>query len=170
MAKYRSLAFDRLSYEGDARSVDDGVVEFMEALCEMEEELLEFEVEVSKLDIDLTGWESTEKLGDVEERHSAYLQEISDAHDAVLLGHLTRLDRNPAEKHGPRTQEQVPKYRNDLRETIGRLEDISNRIGRRIDAKRNSANTRLVFTVATIAAVISVVTLISQFLGLIAHL
>lgn len=170
ISKYRSLAYDRLSYEGEPRDVNKGIVEFMAVLCAIEDELLEFEVEVSKLDIDLTGWRSTQSLGSIEEKHSSYLQEISDAHGAVLMGHLTRLDRNPAEDHTARTQEQVPRFQDDLRSTIGRLEEISDRIGRRIDAKRSSANTRLVFTVAAIAATLSVLTLIGQFFGLIAQL
>lgn len=169
-AKYRPLAYDRLSYEGEPRDVNEGIVEFMMTLCTIEDEMLEFEVEVSQLDIDLTGWRSTRNLGSVGERHSNYLQEIGDAHEAVLMGHLTRLDRNPAEDYSTRTQDRVPHFRDDFIETIGRLEEISDRIGRRIDAKRSSANTRLVFTVAAIAAVLSVFTLVGEFLGLIAQL
>lgn len=166
--KYDSLVYDRLSYDGEPREINDGIVEFMATLCSIEDEMLEFEVEVSKLDIDLTGWRSTRNLGSVEERHSDYLQNIRDAHEAVLMRHLTRLDRNAGEKHSMRTQEEVPHFQDDLMATIGRLEEISDRIGRRIDAKRSSANTRLVFTVAAIAAVLSIFTLAGQFLELIA--
>lgn len=166
LAKYTSLAFDRLSYEGEAREVDNGIVEFMETLCAMEEEMLEFEVEVSKIEIDLTGLKSTQKLRAIEAQHSDYLQELTEAHEAILFGHLSRLERNPTEKYSNRTQHAVHDHREDLREMLNRLEEISERIGRRIDAKRNSANTRMVFTVAGLAAIISLLTLISQLIGL----
>lgn len=167
LAKYTSLVFDRLSFEGDARNVDNGIVEFMETLCAIEDELLEFEVEVSKIEIDWTGIRASRRLEAVESQQSEYLNELSEAHEAILLGHLTRLERNPAEKYSSgRTQHEVSKYQSDLQSMVSRLEDILERIGRRVDAKRNSANSRMVLTVAAIAGIVSLFALIGQLIGL----
>lgn len=167
MTQYRSLAHNRLTYSGEPRDVDNGVVEFMAALCELEEELLGFEIDVSSQELDAIGLEATRDLNELEVEHSEFLEEIKSAHQAIVFGHLTRLDRNPAEDNTGRTQQAVVDYRDYLLNMITRLEDISDRIGRRIDAKRNSANTRLIFSVSAIAAIISIFSLLSQLIGMV---
>lgn len=165
MSTYNSIAYHRLNHTGDPKDVDKGVVEFMQQLCELEEDLLEFEAEVSKEPIDLTGVRATRRLDTLEERHSKFQEEIRQAHHAIVMKSPFRLERNPAKDSTRRTQEAIYDFQADFLEVVGRLEDISSRIARRVDGKRNSANTRLVFSVSVIAAGISMAALTSQLLS-----
>lgn len=162
VSEHRGIAFERLSYEGEPHTVDEGIVAFMETLCDLEKELLEFETKVSELEIDYTGWQATHELASLEAEHSEFVNDLQTAHRMVILKHLTRFDRYDSEKHTRRTQQKVPDHRQEFLAMIHHLQDIADRIGRRIDAKRNSANSRLVLSASLFAVLISTASFLTQ--------
>lgn len=166
---HRSLAFHRLTYE-DAAKVNNGIIEFMQSLCVLEEELLDLETRVTGQEIDLTGWEASKDLKKLEAEHNSFVQEIENGYQASVTGHLTRLDRYEGEKHSSRTQRKVPDYRTDFLRMISHLQHLADRIGRRIDAKRNSANSRLVLSASALAAAIALVSLTVSVVSLASRL
>lgn len=157
-----AIAYHRLSYSGDDRDVDNSVVEFMETMCELENDLLEFEGIISRQDIGLSGLRGSRELGNLERRHADFVDELQQAYRGIVTGRFTELDRYPAEKHHDRSRYEIFTYRNDFLRIYARLEEIADRIGRRIDGKRNSANSRLVFSISCIAVILAVLSLISQ--------
>lgn len=163
MTEYDPIASHRLSYQGEYRDVDPGVREFMRTLCDLEADLLEFETEISNQDLGITGWTATRNLTDLESEHNGYVVEINSAFEAVVRGRPTLLDRYTGDKHHHRTKQYVYQHLKDFHKMVRRLEKISDRIGRRIDAKRNSANTRLVLSVSVVAVVVSLIALVSGF-------
>lgn len=160
--EYRGLAFDRLDFQGEAHKVNDGIVEFMRALCELEGELLDLEMQVAEQDIDLTGWNATQELSPLESKQNEYVQEIKTAHYACVRGHLTRLERFDDEEHTRATQDRAYDHRESFLRVIYHLQELADRIGRRIDAKRNTANTRLILSVSAIAAGLSMFSIAVQ--------
>lgn len=159
MSRFTPVSYQRLGGP-DPDAVDNSVVEFMETLCEFEERLLQFEGEVAAHEIGLTGLQASTGLSSLEQSHYDQVTQIRDAYEAVVTGHLKEFSQYPAEHYHHRTKNEVFDYRHHLLEMIVRLESISDRIGRRIDAKRNSANTRLVFSVSCIAVVIALISLV----------
>lgn len=159
MTTYKKRVYRLLESEN---GVEDGIAEFMQALVDIEDELLELELEVSNQQIDQTGLIATRSMSELEAQHSQYLDELKQAHKAVATDHLNGLERNDGDDYSRQTQDQASDYRTHNRLMIERLEDISDRTGRRIDAKRNSANTRLIFTVSAIALGISIISLLTQ--------
>jgi len=162
--KFEPLAYDRLNYEGEAHEVNDGIVEFMRALCELESNLLDLEAAIAEHGIDLTGWHSTQELPQLESKQNEYVQEIKTAHEVCLSTFLTEFERFDDETHTRRTQDAVYDHRQSFLNMIYHLQELTDRIGRRIDAKRNTANSRLVLTVSVIAAGISTLSIITQIL------
>ena len=160
MPDYAPKASYHLTYSGEYSDVDKGIREFMRALLEMEDDLLELETKVSKQPIGLTGLKATSVLGELEMKQNELASEIQQAHEAVRDQNLAHLERNPEEDHHHRTRDYVNQYRGDFHEVLHRLENISARTSRRIDSKRNAANTRLVLTVSIIAVLISISSLL----------
>ena len=160
MSEYHAKVSHLLSYSGDYTDVNDGVQEFMQELCKMEEELLELEADVSNLRLDTTGWQATQKLSELESRQNQPIQDINQAHEAVRTLKLTRLERNPGEDFHHNSQTDAYDHQDDFNNMLHRLELISDRTGRRIDAKRNSANTRMVLTASVCALFISLSSLL----------
>lgn len=140
-AQYTSLAYHRLNYPDDHR-VNFGIVEFMETLCEMEDLMLDLETEVSAQVIDFSGWNAVKDLSELESRHGDFLEEIKEAHWAITMGRLTRLDRYPGEEYSTQTQHAVCPF----------------------DFK---ANTRLVLSISIAAASISFFSLLTQLMSMV---
>ena len=161
---HRGLAFERLNYDGEPNEVDKGIVAFMEALCKIESDLLEFETKVSELELDYTGWQATQELEALEANHSKYVTELRDAHRNVVQKHLSQFDRFDSDRQTRSTQRRIHEHRQAFLGMIRHLQEIVDRIGRRIDAKRNSANSRLVLTTSLTAVLISTASFLSQML------
>ena len=160
MAVYHSKISYHLSYPEEYTDVDDGIIEFMEELCKIEEELLELETEVSNQPIGISGWTATNELRKLEAKQNELATEIREAYNAVHELKLNLFSRNPAEEYNQRTRNSAHQYQDDFDEFLQRLEKISSRASRRIDTKRNTANTRLILTVSVLAFVISTFSLI----------
>ncbi|RDZ65867.1 hypothetical protein C5B90_05820 [Haloferax sp. Atlit-12N] len=156
----------RLTFEGRPAQVDDGIKQFMVDLCKLESDLIELENRVGNLSIGLTGLEASRTLGGLEATHADFLDEIYTAREAVLTSHLSRFERYEQGDHPRDTQYAVPDYQADFLQMIHHLQDLADRVGGRIDAKRNTANSRIVLTVSATAAVISVFSLLSQLVSL----
>lgn len=164
---FRSLAYHRLSYSGDDRNVDGSIVEFMEAMCDLEADVLQFEADVAQQSIGRFGWVGTTEIRELEHKHQTLIGELQEINEAIVTGNLSEFDRNPAKKYHDRTRYEMSVYREDFIQVHSRLENIVNRVGRRIDSKRNTANTRLVFAVSFAALVIAMISLIPQIIQLI---
>lgn len=160
MAEYHSKISYHLNYPEEYRDVDDGIIEFMEELCKMEEELLELETEVSNQPIGISGLTATSELRKLETKQNKLATEIRDAYDAVHKFKLNLFSRNPADEYTQRTRNSAHQYQDDFDEFLQRLENISSRASRRIDAKRNTANSRLVLSVSVLAFIISTFSLV----------
>lgn len=160
--EYTQLARARVGDNEQESEVHEGLVEFMEVLCKLEDELLDWESRISDQGIDLTGNQAIQELSALEAEQSGYQDDIQEALKAIRMGSLKQLNRYPAEDWSNQADNAIDEYLHDLIEMVHRLEDISDRGGRRIDAKRNSANTRLVFSISVVAAIIAILSLVSQ--------
>ncbi|RJX43119.1 hypothetical protein DM826_07375 [Halonotius aquaticus] len=158
--KYHPRASEYLTYSGDYNEIDKGVREFMLCLCDLEDDLVELEADVSKHELDATGWRASKTLSALETRQLSLAEEIRETHSAIVKGKANRLDRNPGEDWHHRSQQHLYRHQDDFMKIHQRLEEVSARIGQRIDAKRNTANTRLVITVSLCAVVISILSLV----------
>jgi hypothetical protein len=164
VSEYMGIAYDRLDFQGEPHEVNDGIVEFMRALCELEGDLFDLEMKVAEFDIGLTGWQATQALAPLESKQNEYVQEIKTAHYACVLAQLTRLECFDNEEHTRMTQDQAHDHRQSFLGVIYHLQELADRIGQRIDAKRNTANTRLILSVSAIAAGISTLSIVAQIL------
>ena len=126
----------------------------MEAMCELENDLLEFEMNVTQK-IGLLGLTGTREIPNLEVQQVSLLVEIQQLHEAIVTGKLNKFERNPSEKYHSCSKFERTSFREDYTEVYSHLEKIADCVSRRIDAKRNSANSRLVFAISCVAVIVA---------------
>lgn len=164
MATPRAIAYNVLN-AGD--NADKGVVAFMDALLEIEEELVNIESEVADLIIDVTGYQAQSDLTEFESEYVRIAHKISTAKKAIFSHRLHDLERYNSDFHTNRTRNALIDYIQKFIEKINELEQMSGRISNRIQSKRNSANSRLIATISGAAVAISTITLLLSAAGIV---
>lgn len=103
-----------------------------------------------------------DNLEELEREHQSLLSRISDAREAMISGHISRVESIDASDYSSRnTQQQLRKWVEDdtFPDQIEALEAAADRVDRRLTAKRETANARLSLTVSIVTIFVSLLLL-----------
>lgn len=170
----------------EGETVSPGIEQYTEELIQIRLDLEELERDVSSLSINRYGLDAEQELehpieaikylllnlgkgvteqDDLEEQEEELqelLERISNARDAMITGHVSRVESiDPSDFNSRLTQQEIREWVIDdtFPEQIEKLESAAERVDRRLTAKRETANARVSFTVSLMTVFLSLLLL-----------
>ena len=176
--------------EGEA--APEGIELYTEELIEIQLDLQELEQQVTEISIGRFGDADTgdskqgvtreiidrlrdglstpDEIRELEEEYHSLLKRIAGTRETLVSGHVSEAGIDPSEYSSDYTRRHLYQWVDDgtFPEFIRELELASDRVGRRISAKRETANTRMLLLISLITLGTSALLIVFAILTLVA--
>lgn len=154
MVEYRSYAYARL----ENYDVVDPAIGFYDELLAIGDDLMRLECDIAEHKIGPTGFRSYGPIQEFEERYIELVNDIRQAHEAVVTGTPWELDRFD-ETFG-RDKNDFLKLQGKYAAQVAELEKASGRVSKLLDSKRSAIHSRAIATFSAAAVSVSATTLV----------